>query len=659
MRKTTRYAASLALGVAMSMSITPAAQAIIRAPLAQADDQMSRNVAFLDGGQCTGTLIDKDWVVTAKHCIDYPGGMGGAIKPGSTVDIGPDMGNFERRTVAQTHVFPDPDPKAVVKYDLALLKLDKPSTITPAKVYDGTSPVSDGSRTRSYGFGTPVSYRNSSGKSVSAYNKKISFQTGKITNPSQIPDKDRLDFMEAPPGHIIYSKLDGTSRTVPGDSGGPLFLADGRLYGVLFGSLRNYEDMERHSNSMYSPLYVGMDWIEKTTGVDFTNKERNISIQKKIDSDPYKFKTPTKDDYANTVEDETTGLKIQTYLNLLDNQPELTKGLEDPRKLPYPDPNGKKRDPSPTDSDIRAGDDKIPTGENPKPTSTSKDKPTTTKEEPKPSTPKDKPTTTSKEEPKPSTPKDKPTSTSKEEPKPSTPKDKPTSTSKEEPKPSTPKDKPTSTSKEDPKPTSSSEDTKPSTGKDVEPSTSPEDTKTSSEPTNSTSGVEETTSTETTQDSASATLPEDVATTSTSKSAPTTDGDSMEPTSTSDSTSKNKPTTSSSETETSETETSETSTVESPSTTDSQDLEDKIKDATGIGSKNADMDADAKKERDNKMKNSQVSGPSKIDKIHDATGLGSPSAVMSSSPVAGPVVDTGGEVEKEGLFAKIKHFLFG
>lgn len=653
MRKITRYAASLALGVALSMSITPAAQAIIRAPLAQANDQMSRNVAFLDGGQCTGTLIDKDWVVTAKHCIDYPGGMGGAIKPGSTVDIGPDMGNFERRKVAQTHVFPDPDPKAVVKYDLALLKLDKPSTITPAKVYDGTSAVSDGARTRSYGFSTPVSYRDSSGKSVHAYNKKVSFQTGKITNPSKIPDRDRLDFMEAAPGHIIYSSLDGTSRTVPGDSGGPLFLADGRLYGVLFGSMRNYEDMERHSNSMYSPLYVGMDWIKKTTGIDFTNKERNISIQKKIDSDPYKFKTPTKDDYANTVEDETTGLKIQTYLNLLDNQPELTKGLEDPRKLPYPDPNGKKRDPSPTDSDIRAGDDKIPTGEDPKPTSTSKDKPTTTKEEPKPSTPKDKPTTTSKEEPKPSTPKDKPTTTSKEEPKPSTPKEDPTTT-KEEPKPSAPKDKPTSTSKEEPKPTSSTEDTKPSTGKDTEPSTSPEDTKTSSEPTNSTSDVEETTSTETTQDSTSVTLPEDVATTSTSKSAPTTDGDSMEPTSTSDSTSKNKPTTSSSETET-----SETSTVESPSTTDSQDLEDKIKDATGIGSKNADMDADVKKERDNKLKNKQVSGPSKIDKIHDATGLGSPSAVMSSSPVAGPVVDTGGKVEKEGFFERIKHFLFG
>lgn len=620
MRKTTRYAASLALGVAMSMSITPAAQAIIRAPLAQANDQMSRNVAFLDGGQCTGTLIDKDWVVTAKHCIDYPGGMGGAIKPGSTVDIGPDMGSFERRTVAQTHVFPDADPNAVVKYDLALLKLDKPSTITPAKVYDGTSAVSDGSRTRSYGFGTPVSYRNSSGKSVRAYNKKVAFQTGKITNPSQIPDRDRLDFMEAAPGHIIYSSLDGTSRTVPGDSGGPLFLADGRLYGVLFGSMRNYEDMERHSNSMYSPLYVGMDWIKKTTGIDFTNKERNISIQKKIDSDPYKFKAPTKDDYANTIEDETTGLKIQTYLSLLDSQPELTKGIEDPRKLPYPDPNGKKRDPSPFDSDIREGDDKIPTGENPKPTSTSKDKPTTTKEEPKPSTPKDKPT----------------------------------STSKEEPKPSTPKDKPTSTSKEDPKPTSSSEDTKPSTGKDSEPSTSPEDTAKPSEPTNSTSGVEETTSTETTQDSASATLPEDVATTSTSKSAPTKDGDSMETTSTSDSTSKNKPTTSSSDTEN-----SETSTVETSPTTDSQDLEDKIKDATGIGSKNADMDADAKKERDDKMKNSQVSGPSRIDKIHDATGLGLPGAAMSSSPVAGPVVDTGGKVEKEGFFERIKHFLFG
>ena len=155
------------------------------------------------------------------------------------------MKNFERRTVSQIKTPYPVGGSRGRSADLALLKLNKSSSVLPAKVYDNRfNKVKDGARTRSYGWNTSLLRRDSDGEFYKPFSKKVPFQTGKIVNANNVPEEDQMvgNFFPYPLAHV---KLDGTSRTVPGDSGGPLFLADGRLYGVLYGSSKNINKNDR------------------------------------------------------------------------------------------------------------------------------------------------------------------------------------------------------------------------------------------------------------------------------------------------------------------------------------------------------------------------------------------------------------------------------
>lgn len=361
MKKTRKYAASLALGLSLTMIAPQAANAIIRAPLAQSDDQMSRNIVTIDDGNCNGTLIDKEWVITARHCLSTDKKK--AVEVGSTVEIGPDRDSFETRKVVEVHATPVEAPGKVPEaLDAALLKLDKPSSFTPAKVYEDDSLVPTGSRVRAYGWSNLIVDVKGQ-EQTRKFNNKVSMFTGKVIPASSVPEKNKMDWAEGVPGRIFYVRPDATARTVHGDSGGPLFLADGRLYGVLKGGVDLMEDADKADYEGYTPIVELRSWMEKVTGVDFS-KKRNIDIQKKINSSPYSFNTPSKNDYAGTPLDETNLLKLLIWQNEKVHNPNAPRP-----DIHYPDPKGVKRDPAPTDMDIQDSDDQIPVGD---------DKPSTT-----------------------------------------------------------------------------------------------------------------------------------------------------------------------------------------------------------------------------------------------------------------------------------------
>lgn len=278
-----KICAATLLATGVGFSATPAASALMNSPLAKADDTTSRSVVQLAGGVCTGTLIAPEWVLTADHCaniIDRTPNMR-AVEVGEVALIGPDFDNREERKITAVYSHPT--------YDALLVKLDKPSTVIPAEVYSSTKEVPIGTNTVSYGWGDIVG----------EFDKKVGYQTGHVVSPvysSAVGYENMLDG--------VNNILDGSGKAVTGDSGGPLFLTNGQLYGVLSGGSMYEDSVDTPSTNVYSQVPKLLDWMNKITGVDFTSPSNNAAIQQKVSSTTFNFLTPDNTFFAHTQAEE-------------------------------------------------------------------------------------------------------------------------------------------------------------------------------------------------------------------------------------------------------------------------------------------------------------------------------------------------------------------
>lgn len=180
---------------------------------------------------CSGTLVCKNVVITAGHCIaqgELPGKFSfhAGVKPGETPKV-----NFQTTPRVAEYKVLQKDGE-VGRKDIALLRLDRDISIKPAKIWFKTLPEpennANGPEVKIVGYGTT---KNEGGTDIGGGTKKIGDMIFK--GHMKTPDSEETDQMGIlHPKTGLLSSVENSTNACSGDSGGAAIIGD-RLYGIL------------------------------------------------------------------------------------------------------------------------------------------------------------------------------------------------------------------------------------------------------------------------------------------------------------------------------------------------------------------------------------------------------------------------------------------